>query len=1163
LIAQNPDPLVFTVGNSYSAPSSSKSYNYILWQPGDFATTYGKRFAVYSKDGPTDSEDPFVRLGVQTLQVSPSTIHALLILGAKIDHDKDSLPGRIQALHAEAYSAPIPANTPLLSELSLEIAQRLAQILNTAKNNPEILQSLISLGRTHPGVMMAMGHAFAIEVPNASIKTYEVRQISPNNTDLRVIGRVTLDASKPISLPAPGRPYSIPHSVDPDLQLNDSPKNHLNVRLRWSTPVNLRQELPKTYGYNLYRVPVTNDGFDPFTITTEAHALARSNATRVNDLPIAASDLFTDAEAGNLAIGPDVFFYADDKNPPLDPFEDGDTFYYYVAARDIAGHPGPLSDPTEITMCDRLPPSQPAILSVDNVFDFSSAIVNTQTGTQHLRVVIRQVPDLPRENSAKKYRVYRWHSATDWQRYGGDPDFNYIGEVSHIPGQTTVYFDDNDFTDLDTDYINANNNGPDTGAAIATNESDFMMGKTVWYTVRAVDDAACDPPNYSGHCGALYGVLRDRVGPDKPTGNIARCFYKPDLESGETETVSFEQYELDSDFSGKIVRVYRTLPINGGVISKIKSFEIQIGNQSDQDSSFQPIFRRVYHYRGPSPYGDVIIPTTPEDDQILRVRIRLDDQSVSDWVSSPYSRDSAEKGSISLLNYLGSVEKICRPIPSRPGKLSLGHYPIGADGSISGITGTVTTNPETREIRVYRRVGKTSPLELIYKSGGGSLPPNIEWSESGPVITNGVEVCYFAQLFDEHGNASPLVRLGCVTIVNDNLPIPLLADAIALPPIDEQGLLQLSWFSDPVGIDRFEVWIADPLGDTPAIDSPDLTRSPQGNLTETLTIPNGEEINFHIYQTPPLTSNFGQGGEFSLLLKVPYDRQFFFAIRAVGPVIPDELGAFSRAQGAFSNIITGSYVEPGAKNQPFVSWPARPLPGSANIEQKISSYSQKEGPFYAVALPPDLMQQEGCSGAILVGKIPSPLVQAEAGSKSIAAPEEINPIEWLFHYRKQVGSPATSQTESIQRFVVYRHQTPSNRFPNARPNLVQVTPLIDRMTFYPDPENQVLRIKDPFFLFQPYDTITEKEVFNVPSSGTFSRIQGENFTVSNPQFAANGNSYLKFPPSYRINQTHEAKTMWIKDTFPVSRGASYQYLIVHFTLRGEIARVIPTNLISH
>ena len=101
LLAQNADPLVFTVGNSYPSVAG-KSHNYLLWQPGDVTTTYGKKFAVYGKVGVASSAQPYVRLAIQSVQTSPSAIQALLMLGGQFDHDADALPGRIVALHAEA-----------------------------------------------------------------------------------------------------------------------------------------------------------------------------------------------------------------------------------------------------------------------------------------------------------------------------------------------------------------------------------------------------------------------------------------------------------------------------------------------------------------------------------------------------------------------------------------------------------------------------------------------------------------------------------------------------------------------------------------------------------------------------------------------------------------------------------------------------------------------------------------------------------------------------------------------------------------------------------------------------------------------------------------------------------------------------------------------------
>jgi len=39
--------------------------------------------------------------------------------------------------------------------------------------------------------------------------------------------------------------------------------------------------------------------------------------------------------------------------------------------------------------------------------------------------------------------------------------------------------------------------------------------------------------------------------------------------------------------------------------------------------------------------------------------------------------------------------------------------------------------------------------------------------------------------------------------------------------------------------------------------------------------------------------------------------------------------------------------------------------------------------------------------------------------------------------------------------------------------------------------------------------------------------------------------------------------VWWVDPMPVAKGAKYQYIIVHFTKRGEISRVIPTNQVQH
>ncbi|HCQ38942.1 MAG TPA: hypothetical protein DIV39_07285, partial [Verrucomicrobiales bacterium] len=81
VLAQNPDPLVYTVGKTFQTNGGTGHHNYLLWQPGNAQTTFGKRFGIYSKNGDSVSASPYTLQGIQSLQVSPSAIQALLKLG--------------------------------------------------------------------------------------------------------------------------------------------------------------------------------------------------------------------------------------------------------------------------------------------------------------------------------------------------------------------------------------------------------------------------------------------------------------------------------------------------------------------------------------------------------------------------------------------------------------------------------------------------------------------------------------------------------------------------------------------------------------------------------------------------------------------------------------------------------------------------------------------------------------------------------------------------------------------------------------------------------------------------------------------------------------------------------------------------------------------------
>lgn len=1151
LKGQNTDPLVYTVGKTYPSQNSKATYDYLLWQPGDAATTFGKTFAVYRKEGDAEAASPFQRISVQKVQTAPAPILAMLKLGSHFDADFKDLPERITVLHAEAMAKPLAPDAEIPETITPAVAQNLAQLIGVASTNPEVLQSLLSLGRVHPGVMMSIGHAFSIEVSGDGVSTYEVRQLTPAGNDLRVIGRITLDQKTPHKLSAPGRPHPNSHPVDPKLQLVASAKDHLNVRLRWSMSEELRTQIPHSYGFNLYRIPKKILSVDPADITSAAEALEQG-ARKVNFLPIIAEAIMTEIEASKPEIQPEVFFYADDKNPPVDRFENGESFYYYVAARDIAGHPGPLSPPTQVTMCDRIPPSAPSISSVDNVFDIEAADAGTQTGTQHLRVVIRQVPEAPIENRAYFYRIYRWEAASDWQRLGQNPTANLVGTIPHEVGKTFTSFDD----------IN-----PATSPPVASDETDEIMGKTIWYTVRSIDAAACVPRNLSGHSSAVYGVLRDRVGPPNPTGGVERCYCIGRLVSGENfDTPDFASYGLDPNFTGFVVTVDRRKQEDKQTISKkVKGFQVQAGSFTNFPAGgnyFKPFFNRLYHYEGFQGFAHIPVPRTPSKSLILRARIFSNDQNFSPWVSLTL-KDASENNLLSVYEFLASAEEICEPAKDVPGALPPSHETPNPDGRKNPICGTVQTNDQTREVRVYRRVGRNGSFQMIQKSAGDDVPLTYNWKDTAPVSVNGTEICYFAQLFDEHGNGSSLVRIGCLTIKNDDLGTPLLSDPEPLPSSGGLALVRISWFCDPVGVDRFELVAAAPDRPEIILTSPHLSDPLDKEASATLPISDDESLTFTTFQTSTLESGFGNGGEFSLIAAVPLDATVYLKVRAVGKMTPDSSpSSFSRAEGLFSNTVTTNYVEPLTGPQAVIPWPARPLPSVAQLNIPIANYEQREGPFYAHSLDIEAMEHFQASTLILCGVFPA-TNDFDKDPSEAGFPGPATPLTWLFNYRVQSGQESsTHQNEPIFPFVVYRHQLPSDLYPNAVPNLVQVTPLIDRIGHVEDPDKKDnLLVRDPLFVFHPYSRRTPSSL-PVPGAGVFSRDPATFQTFIPSDGSLQSVEYLNFGPNPAGKDIHPTG-IWLRDPVPTTEGAKYQYLLVHFNPRGEIKQIIPTNSVQH
>lgn len=1173
LSAQNPDALIYTVGNSYQ--TNGAQYDYFLWQPGDINSTLGKTFGIYAKPGNPDSATNYTRISAQKLQTGPTAILPLLKMAAFFDHDAAALPERIIALEAEIVGRPIAEEIPL--EVNATVASALAKVIASAKEDPANLQSLLSLGRAHPGVMMCMGHAFACRVTSNSTHTYEVRELGPAGQDLRVIGRVTLAGAAPTTLEAPGPPIAISHTSEEEilnpqrlntLQLAASGKDHLNARFRWGLSETFLEDLPRTYGFNLYRVPKTED-LDPNSLTTAAAALARPDAVKVNSLPVSANTILTPAEAANLTVQPSEFFLADDKNPPADPFVDGEEFYYYVAARDIAGHPGPLSGPTLVTICDRLPPAQAAIHSVENVFDFANAdfTVGEGTGTQHLRITIRQTPDTPLEDRAQKYFVYRWYAANDWMRHGGDPNFNLIGEVDHVPGERYVIFDDNDPADTDTD-----GDGPITQAAIATNSEDDLMGKTVWYTVRSVDNASCVPPNMAGHSGAVYGVLRDRVGPDPSSGSITTCFCNPLVLNASASYTTLTNLN-DPEFTDRVnngdglFAVTRLRFVDGipETATKVKGFQLRVDNREDQPQERLEKFNRYFEFEGDEQLKTVVIPGLLGlvDSFNFEIRCFLNTGAMSDWtryqIAPNQSLDPENYyiPGIAVLSYEES--KI-----TSPGNLG-GPLPqeiTGLDGfSRPSVTVTVTPSEDSRELRIYRRAGLGEPLQLIDKIVGDTLPETHTFIDRVLPIAHATEVCYYVMTLDEHANASALVSLGCLQMLGDTLPVPALADPLPVSTNASEDTMTLSWNCDPVGVDHFEVWAATETSGSNLIASPDLTAVPGVDPRLILPGANGRNLTFARFDTPSLAGGFGNDGAFSLEFTKPKDIDVALYVRAVGTPIQQTPDSWATPSGEVSNLAIATYREAPAGPTNVIPWPARKMPPISDIEREVRTFTIGDGPFYAQAIARDKMQGLQASSAILVGSLRGNASPPEGNQLNEGIFVQANGpfTRYLFPLPKNNLADGEENNLPAFPFALYRHQVASDRFPNAEPNLIQCTPLIDRIAVLLTNDDTIQGLVDPFLFGVSQDNYAPLG-FSLPSTGTFGRDPSAFQTVT-PSGAASLPPYLNHPALPEPDTV--PISLWLRDPQPVAKGARYQYLLVHFDERGEIQRITPTNLVQH
>jgi len=1053
--------IVYSVGTTIQDLHGT-NWAYVLWQGTEPSLVSNRVFAVYSKPGDATNTAPYIRRSLVSVQTDPRVIEPLLERAGSVGDDLTKLDQDVGQL----FGSFIPAS-------SVTRAEQLSAVIRGSLGSATYYQDLLLLARNHPGVDLALGFADAEVIPSGRT-TLEVRAFDlTTGHDLAVIGRVTVEAGNPTVLPAPGPPVLVPVP---------NPMGDLNLKFRWGTPDNLRRLGLIQFGYNLYRVEQGyaatrgwSTGNPPLKADLEAVvATNHADAKRVNQVPVTPSAVFTLSEAANLTPPGDTntTFIMDDDGRGQPGYmnynwTNGAQFIYYVVGRDVLGRDGLVSLGLLTTVCDRMPPLPPTAVQVVNDYQFDPA---TLTSAQVLRINWKQ--NLQTNDTVTNYWVYRWTNMMEMNANSGDISNNLIGKVAHIPGVTT-----NSFLD----------NGLGSPTVLGA------YGGTFWYTVRAGDAGACGQ-NLSQPAGPAYGVLRQRVGPAAGTGFIEINCLRPEVsflgESQGLHPSSVTNYDFhincartDSRFDWaefSAVGSYTVPPTLGSPVTYVVSNYLGrvyfLGNSMVSVEWTPP--------RDPSGQGYQYYPLVMQ----VECRAGLNNGKISTFnqqTVTPPSSEVYDRVSFQAVTY--SFRTVAGEATSRTGCYE--HDPGGGGGGSYGTNNIcvhVQPSAGSKEYRIYRRVDD-GPLSLM-AAGAVSNSPDIEACDNNTPL-NGGTMCFYTQLLDENGNPSPLTWLGCAeTAPVTPPPTPMLAKITPIGTAPAKAQMSLSWFCPSYGANRFEVYVAatpmPPNTNSFAFSSLLLsTGAPPANVAFALNSTN-YNLPFYSYLTPMVGPDFGNSGsDFNVPCNIEVGKHYYVSVRALSKL--GDPGDWSN----FQSFIWTPSNAPALQ----VPWPTRPLPTTNANFVTVAFYLSPTN-------PPGLFRTGSPSG---IG------VYLGYGFVGLE-----------FNIGKHLYGPVDPNTlvetnvfgQSLFPCALYRYQTANGNFPTVSGDVIQVSPLMEKIAYEWSTDSGGLTntdILDPF----------------VAMSGAYPNI-----------------------------------ALWLRDTQPQISGARYKYILVRFDpVTHEIDQLIPSN----
>jgi hypothetical protein len=1142
--------LVFAVGTTWQ-DYASHQWSYVLLDSSDGLVLAGRRFAVFGKTGTASSTNSFTQRGTMFRQTDATAIAAILNQTVALGDDLNSLS---DGLNLMFRNVPGITNQPL--------AQKVLSAFQVAATNEESDQLLSLMGKGHPGLNRCLGLAFAEQVTN--VTTYEVRELDSAGTPGDVIGRVTVIPGAPVILPAPGRPFQV---------VTNNPSDHLRVRLRWGAPLELRRLAPLQFGYNVWRIARTDaeaahfDVNPPSTaqLTTDSH-FVRANLAAV--MPSAELDLGGGLGGAENLADRLTYFFSDTGRMTGGAFTDGQGFYYFVTARDILGRDGLVSFGGLAHACRRLPPAPPTDVRVDNT------VLPGSTNAPRLLVSWQQ--NTNPTNAVTHYWIYRWTNPSMVLVNDADPTNGIVGIVPQLPGTNRNFF-------------------LDTSAGALTNAN----LTNVWYTIRAVSVAACDPL-LSPHSPPAWGVLRQRDAPLATTGEVLGSCGTPvvmfqnfatNAIPADPQTWNFRltcvrrdpgiawvQFTITNTLAGVSTQLTTIGPVYfppsgdtaqldyplpaGDLLIHTLQVGCIVGTAYDQVSAaanctmLAPVPAAEQH-EAIFYAGELLATALSADDPLLAV---LNNGNTACYPGNNVTVDASgmvamtfNTGPVPLLvqaftgnawHQLGIVTPDANQIywvsypacligPLPPFRGCIVNLPsdggcdqhvarAATDGPVAPLRVRFRLTLRTREYRVYRRAGD-GPLTLFAQGAALYDPANtnklIEAKDDAMPVSP-TRLCYYVQLLDNQGHGSPLALVGCKAV--GALPRPIMAEPQPLGTVGNPQVM-LNWFCPTSGVARFEIKISrvDPPSPSAAsgfaslIATPYSAHNPAASYLGLTKQKTSLSIFREAQMTTPIGPSFGPGPQFTLTATVLANVAFDISVSAV-----DAQGII----GPPSEISRFTWTPPVVL--PTVPWPKRPLPPVRDFDAGTTPpiifprvaaivFYDSDGvapnPRYPVGVRIGELGIPGQSG---VSGQPNDNALTEHANEYLQYSTGTGRL-FLIQPDPNAGVFRSLSTaypgQLLLPIVVYREQLTNSLFPRVSGDVVQVTPLIERIPWMMD-TNRIVTIPDRLFAgFTEYHA-----------------------------------------PLYHYY-------FYLRDLQPVQLGAAYRYFVVHFNDQREIQEIIPAG----